>query len=124
MVAQLSNIAQFCDDLAFVIAGRRSAQNAADRRCGVDPITACRCNCVSNLPFGLPPRGQPGQMVQPRSTSPSKHTASLRPCGVMGWAAMDQRVIPLEWTSSSFPFVICVAGDIYQGQRTEEVLVF
>jgi hypothetical protein len=40
MVAQLSNIAQFCDDLAFVIAGRRSAQNAADRRCGVDPITA------------------------------------------------------------------------------------
>jgi hypothetical protein len=30
MVAQLSNIAQFCDDLAFVIAGRRSAQNAAD----------------------------------------------------------------------------------------------
>jgi len=55
---------------------------------------------------------------------PSKHTASLRPCGVMGWAAMDQRVIPLEWTSSSFPFVICVAGDIYQGQRTEEVLLF
>ena len=31
MAAQLSNIAQFCDDLAFVIAGRGSAQNAADR---------------------------------------------------------------------------------------------
>jgi hypothetical protein len=31
MAAQLSNIAQFCDDLAFVIAGRRSAKNAADR---------------------------------------------------------------------------------------------
>jgi hypothetical protein len=35
MAAQLSNIAQFCDDLAFVIAGRGSAQNAAERRCGV-----------------------------------------------------------------------------------------
>jgi hypothetical protein len=28
MAAQLSNIAQFCDDLSFVIAGRGSAQNA------------------------------------------------------------------------------------------------
>jgi hypothetical protein len=35
MVGQLSNIAQFCDDLAFVIAARRSVQNAAVRRCGV-----------------------------------------------------------------------------------------
>jgi len=30
MSAKLSNIALFCDDLAFVIAKRRSAQNAAD----------------------------------------------------------------------------------------------
>jgi hypothetical protein len=43
MVAQLSNIAQFCDDLAFVMAARRSAQNAADRRCGVTP-SLCDCN--------------------------------------------------------------------------------
>jgi hypothetical protein len=40
MAAQLSNIAHLCDDLAFVIAGRGSVQNAADRRCGVDCFPA------------------------------------------------------------------------------------
>lgn len=49
MVAQLSNIAQFCDDLAFVIAGRRSAQNAADRRCGVDCFPPSLCDCISSI---------------------------------------------------------------------------
>jgi hypothetical protein len=49
MVAKLSNIAQFCDDLAFVIAGRRSAQNAADRRCGVDCFPPSLCDCISSI---------------------------------------------------------------------------
>jgi len=44
MVVQLSNIARVCDDLAFVIAARRSAQNAADRRCGV---LAFRRHCAT-----------------------------------------------------------------------------
>src|ERR1700746_1862205 len=95
MVAQLSNIRTFLYDLAFLIARRRSAQNAADRRCGVDPITACRCNCVSNLPFGL---------------------AAARPAGPNGSTKVDE---PLEahgiattlrcygmgrqWISWSFP---------------------
>jgi hypothetical protein len=48
MAAQLSNIAQFCDDLSFVIAGRGSAQSAGDRRCGVDCLPPSLCDCISS----------------------------------------------------------------------------
>ena len=63
MAAQLSNIAQFCDDLSFVIAGRGSAQNAADRRCGVHcfpPPTKsadCRRGDRMSLPMTVSWRG-------------------------------------------------------------------